>query len=76
MGFERLVPQPAPLHEVTSGDGVLCGQKGCSKPATGHVSFEVEGPDSGEKTGLQLRVPIRLPMCDEHRGMVTGETIA
>jgi hypothetical protein len=76
MGFERLVPQPAAHHEVTSGDDVLCGQKGCSKPATGYVTFNVEGPGSGEATGLQLTVPIRLPMCDEHRGMVAGETTA
>jgi hypothetical protein len=76
MGFERLMPQPAAHHEVTSPDDVICGTKGCSKPATGYVTFNVETPDSGEKTGLQLRVPIRLPVCDEHRGIVAGETTA
>jgi hypothetical protein len=76
MGFERLAPQPKAHHELTSGEEVLCGQKGCSKPATGCVTFNLEGPGSGDKTVLQLSVPIRVPMCDEHRGIVASESTA
>jgi hypothetical protein len=73
MGFERLAPQPAANLEVTSGEGLLCKQKGCSKPATGYITVNLERPSSDEKAAFQLRVPIRVPMCDEHRGAVEGK---
>jgi hypothetical protein len=71
MGFERLAPQPSANLEVTSGQDLLCKQKGCTEPATGYVTMTFEGPNNDEK--FQLRVPIRVPMCDEHRGAVEGE---
>ena len=68
MGFERLAPRRAADVEVTSGEGLLCKQKGCSKPATGYVTLNFEAPSINETAVFQLRVPIRVPMCDEHRG--------
>lgn len=68
MGFDRLAPQPAANQEVTSGEEVLCKQKGCSKPATGYVTVKLEGPSNDEQPAFQPRVPIRIPMCDEHQG--------
>jgi hypothetical protein len=73
MGFERLAPQPASNLEVTSGEELLCKQKGCSKPATGYVTVKLEGPSNDEQHAFQLRVPIRIPKCDEHRAVVGSE---
>lgn len=73
MGFERLAPLPAANLEVTSSEEVLCKQKGCSKPATGYVTVKLNGPSNDEQPAFQLSVPIRIPMCDEHRGVDGGE---
>ena len=73
MGFERLAPQPAANLEVTSGEDLLCKQEACSKPATGYVTVNLNGPSNDEQPAFQLRVPIRIPMCDEHRTVVGSE---
>lgn len=73
MGFQRQAPQPAANLEVTSAEDLLCKQKGCSKPATGYVIVNLEGPSNDKQSDFQLRVPIRIPKCDEHREVVGGE---
>ena len=73
MGFERLAPQPAANLEVTSGEELLCTEKGCSKPATGYVTVRLEGPSNDEQPAFQLRVPIRIPKCDAHCAVVGSE---
>jgi hypothetical protein len=67
MGFAQQAPRPAANREVTSDEGVLCKQQGCSKPATGCVTVNLKGPTNDKRPALQLGVPIRIPMCDEHR---------
>jgi hypothetical protein len=67
MGFQRQAPQPAANSEATSGEELLCKQEGCSKPATGFVTVDLKGPRNDPQPAFQLRVPIRIPMCDEHR---------
>ena len=76
MGFERLAPQPAANLEVTSKEEFLCKQEGCSKPATGYVTMKLKGPSHNEQPAFQVRVPIRIPMCDEHRAVVGSESQA
>ena len=74
MGFQRQVPQPS-ANEATSGEGVLCKQEGCSKPATGYVTVDLSGPRNDERPTFQVRVPIRIPMCDEHCAADGGENL-